>query len=466
MLPTNSYCNNNGQNEQCDYNRQIKRVAFVYLSLASSAVKRRVLEEKFMLRPKLGLGYLRAALKERSIESKIYDQVLMNFDAEKLMSFLKRDKIDLVGFYIISRNLKVAVHFILEVKNRTNIPVIAGGPGCDHYNELIDAGCEIVCLGEGDKTINDIVDYYERKKSQCEITGIAYRDAKTKKILVTLERALVDDLDDLPFPVRDFETIRKYCDHFAYPLKKPYISIMTSRGCPYRCAFCTSHSFWKGKYRQRSVENVIEEIKEAILEFRIKSVQFVDDIFAINFDWLREFCERIKKERIKLNWMCDLHPLSFRKTREKAFSIMKDAGCNIISFGAQSSDTNILKRINRDPNEPEELRKAIYQAKSLGITTILTYILGLPGETIETIQKNFDFCLEIKPHLLDFHPLEVIPFSELDIRYREEEISKLNNRELFQLSIKYMTKYYARPTVIFQFLKDVLCKNPYWLFSF
>ncbi len=442
----------------------IKRVAFIYLSLASSGLKRRVLEEKFMLRPKLGLGYLRAALKEINIESKVYDQVLMDFNAEELTNFLKKDNIDLIGFYIVYKNINKVTNFIKVVKSITGIPVIAGGPGCNYYNELIDAGCEIVCLGEGDKSIIDIVDYYERKKQLSDIKGISYRDASTGKILVTSERDLIGDLDSLPFPLRDKEMIRKHCDYFAYPLKKPYISIMASRGCPHHCAFCTSFSFWKEKYRQRSVKNVIEEIKQAISEFQIKSVQFVDDIFALDFDWLREFCGTMKKE-LELNWMCDLHPLSFRKTREKAFLMMKEAGCNIVSFGAQSSDPDILKRINRDASEIAELDKAIYLAKSAGITTVLTYIFGLPGETLGTLKKNLEFCLRARPHIADFHALEIIPFSELSNNC-EKEISELDNNKLNQLSLKYMFSYYLRPGVTFQLLSDILNKNPARIFAF
>ncbi len=145
---------------------------------------------------------------------------------------------------------------------------------------------------------------------------------------------------------------------------------------------------------------------------------------------------------------------------------MKDAGSNIISFGAQSADSEILKRVNRSFDGPEESKKAIYQAKIMRITTVLTYILGLTGETAETVQKNFNFCLDVKFHILDFHPLDVIPFSELDIIYNNREISKLNNRKLAELSKRYMIKYYTKPTVIPQFLKVLLCKNPYWVFTF
>ncbi|MDD4939413.1 MAG: radical SAM protein [Candidatus Omnitrophica bacterium] len=446
-------------------NKKIKRVGFVYLSLASSAVKRRAFEEKFMLRPRLGLEYLCAALKKRGIGSRIYDQVLGDFSPELLANLLEKDSVDLAGFYIVSKNLAVAKSFISKLKEKAAIPLIAGGPGSRHYSELIASGCEMVCLGEGDIVITDIVDFYEGRKSVNEINGIAYNDAEDGKVALTAERPLIEELDRLPFPLRDPKAIKKYCDYFAYPLKQPYISVLASRGCLHNCAFCTSHSFWKGKYRQRSPENVIEEIRQAVSELRIRSVQFIDDIFAVNMNWLTEFCQAIKREKFSLNWMCTLHPLTFGKDRDRAFLMMKECGCNIVSFGAQSADCGILKRINRDPREIEELKKAVRKAKSSGMTTCLNYIFGLPGETAETIKKDFTFCLEVKPHILDMHPLEIIPFSKLS-EYKEEDICLMDKKELARVSAGYMVNYYIRPQVAFQLLSDIVRKNPRRIYTF
>ena len=145
---------------------------------------------------------------------------------------------------------------------------------------------------------------------------------------------------------------------------------------------------------------------------------------------------------------------------------MRESGCNIISFGAQSADSEILRRINRDPHEPEELSRAIYQAKSMGITTAVAYIFGLPGETEETLLKNLTFCLKTKPHIVDFHQLEIIPFSELNTKYENKKISKFNESQLVHFSTKYMISYYLRPNTSYLLLKDILNKNPLRIFTF
>jgi len=457
-------------------NKKIMRVAFIFLIIdeaqpifsklsENSDVK---FKNKLGIRPKLGLEYLCAALKEKHIECEIYDQELINFSSQKLIDFLQRDNIDLAGFQVVSRNIKSTIYFIQEIRKNSSIPIIAGGAGCYHYNELIKGGCDIVCLGEGDEAIIDIVNYYEGKMRLEEIKGIAHYNIKIQDITTTPVRPQIDNLDKLPFPLRTLESIKRYFDYLVYPAKRPCLTMIASRGCPYRCSYCYSPSFWMGTYRQRSVENVIEEIKRAVYEFHIKSVQFIDDIFVVDFNWLREFCHKFERANLDLTWTCYLHPLSFRERRKEAFIMMKRAGCEMISFGAQSSDSEILKRINREHAEPEELRKAIYQAKSMKITTVVCYIFGLPGETVNTIQKNFDFCLQTKPHLIFLNPLDLIPFCELAIKYegREKDISILSQKEIAQLSTKYTRKYYFKPEITIQLLMDILNKNPLRLFKF
>jgi len=419
-----------------------------------------------MRRPKLGLDYLRAALMEKEIESRVFDQTLTDFDNDGLIGILKKGNFDLVGFYTSFCTLKQTILFIQEIKKNLSVPIIAGGPGCIHYNELIESGCEIVCHGEGDRTIAEIIDYYHGNKELEGIEGISYYDAKSRQILSTPERNLIGNLDSLAFPLRDPDMIRRYYDYFAYPLKKPYITILASRGCPHHCAFCTSYSFWGMKYRQRSVENVMEEIEQVVSGFGIKYIYFIDDVFAMNFDWLEKFCLSINKKGYNLKWMCTLHPLSFQGDKARAFSMMAEAGCTMISFGAQSANEGVLRNINRDPSEPEELARSIYLAKKAGITVIASYIFGLPGDTADTIRQNIEFCLSAKPHMVDFHSLGVLPGSKIALDYRDKLFTESEELEFIQICTRYTREYYSRPDIASQLLKDILIKNPAWFFTF
>lgn len=324
----------------------------------------------------------------------------------------------------------------------------------------------MVCFGEGEETILDIVNCYENKIHIENVEGIAYYNIETKGVEVNVPRAQIDNLDTIPFPLRTPESIKKYYDDLLYPVRKPCLTMIVSRGCLYRCSYCYSHSFWMDVYRRRSIENVIKEIRHAVYNLHIKSIEFIDDVFAVEFNWLKEFCEQLENEKFNLSWSCYLHPLSFRGQREEAFLIMKRSGCKMISFGAQSCDIGILRQVNRSPAEPEELKKAIYCAKSMGITTVACFIVGLPGETRDTVQRNFNFCLQTKPHLVFFNPLDVIPFSDLDSRYKGKAISVLAQKEIFTLCTKYTKKYYFRPNIAVRILKDIWVKNPLRLIKF
>jgi len=446
----------------------IQKVAFIYPALVTETNiigKLRMLIQMVELRPRLGLGYLSAALQKKGIGSRIYDQMILGFDHKKLVEALRKDKVDLVGFYLCSDSLKNAVSFIREIKKHLTVPVIAGGPGDVHYEELLQAGCEIVCFGEGDETIIDIADYYDGKKKIDGIKGIAYRDKLDGRTVITPARPLVEDLDKLPFPHRDAGIVANYYDYLAYPLKKPYISVAGSRGCTYSCAYCISHKFWRRQYRQRSVENVIDEIRGAVARFGVRSICFNDDVFGMSLDWTRDFSRAVRREKLNLRWMCNLHPMTFRENKEEAFALMADSGCKLISFGAQSANPDVLRNINRDPGEPEALRESIRLAKKVNIAPVLSYILGLPGDTRQTLQQDFDFCVETKPYMVNFHPLSVWPNSEIGMKYKEGPVCGLSAEEAVRISKEYMIKYYTRPEVAGQLIKDILVKNPMWFFT-
>jgi anaerobic magnesium-protoporphyrin IX monomethyl ester cyclase len=445
---------------------KIKRVALIYPALKESASKFQLVTQRLMPRPKLGLDYICAALARQEIKCQVFDQTLVDFNRNRLISLLKKGQFDLIGFYTGSYTLKQTVLFTQEIKKNLSIPVIAGGPGCIHYNELIEAGCEIVCHGEGDQTIIEIIDCYQGNRELSQIKGISYYDTKRKQILSTPRRPLIENLDNLAFPLRDPKTIGRYCDYLSYPLKKPYITILASRGCPYRCAFCTSYSFWGMKYRQRSVENVIEEIEQAASRFSIKYIYFLDDVFALDFNWLEKFCLSLSRKKHNLKWMCMLHPMSFQGKKDKIFSMMAESGCTMVSFGAQSANAAVLQNVNRSPSEPEELSKSIDLSKKAGITVVVTYIFGLPGDTAATLRQNLDFCLKTKPHMVDFHSLGILPGSDIATTYQGRAFTELQERELIELCARYTREYYANPEVISQLLKDILQKNPAWFFTF
>ena len=274
--------------------------------------------------------------------------------------------------------------------------------------------------------------------------------------------AQIGDLDALPFPYRPPELVPLYGEEINPVSHRPNVSIMASRGCPFRCSFCSSHEVWEAKVRLRSPENVINEIAHVLERWPNAYFTFVDDIFGQNASWVEQFCRQLLERELRFKWFCILHPLSFKSQRQKLIPLMRAAGCNCISFGAQSSSPQILENIRRYAHEPGELAQAIALCKANNIVAIITYIFGLPGETAETLEANIRFALEHRPHLADFHPLGVLPTSHIDREFREpgKVITTLAQSEIERHCAEAFRRFYLRPEAAWLLLRTMARDDP------
>jgi coproporphyrinogen III oxidase-like Fe-S oxidoreductase len=163
-------------------------------------------------------------------------------------------------------------------------------------------------------------------------------------------------------------------------------------------------------------------------------------------------------------WGCILHPSSFGARRVDILPLLAQAGCRFISFGAQSATGDILRRIGRHQQEPEWLAEALAICKKNDILTIVTYIYGLPGETAQTWRSNLDFVLRHRPHLVDFHPLFIVPNSCLDRDYPDGRVTALTEVEIEAACARSFRLFYTRPGVIWNLFWLTARKNPWYFF--
>ena len=439
-------------------------VLLIYLTQEGSSygVSGKV-EYRLVNRPKLGLLYLSAVLNQQGIENNILDQTTQPFLLEDLISILKRYRILFLGFYTADALESKVCNYIREIKKNTEVPIIVGGPGSLNPAPYINAETNIVCIGEGEKTILEIVDFLHEKRKINEVNGIAY--SKNGGVVRSSPQDLIKDLDALPFPNRDKISIHHFRDFNIYNMKLPYTTMITSRGCLYRCSFCTSHNIWMGKIRSRSPLNVIEEIDELVRKYGVKFISFQDDIFGFNDDWLREFSGLLVGRKYNLNWMCILHPLSFRKKRNEMLDLLRAAGCNTISLGVQSADKNLLEGIRRRESELNSAIDLVKASKKRGMLTAISFILGLPGETKETINKTIDFAVKCKPHHAEFYSFAVLKGSEIDTKYKNKTITSLRKKEVSDFARYAMRKFYSNPMIIWQNIYYILRYSPIWPFK-
>jgi radical SAM superfamily enzyme YgiQ (UPF0313 family) len=324
----------------------------------------------------VGLAYLSAVLYHGGYEVKVID---LNNKRDHLLQRLNKIKrSDFIGFSIKSFTLHNAIK-IASFIPKGKSTFITGGPHItlDGLNFLRNNGAfDIGVIGEGEETIVEIVE--ERPLST--IKGIVYRDSSG--IHVTPPREFVKDLDSLPFPNYDFfDSIDGRIEN--YPL-------ITSRGCPYPCAYCSVGKVGGKFWRARSPKNVVEELLYAKRKYKISRFEILDDNFTLDMRRAKEICQRLIDEKLKLKWSC---PNGVRADRldDELLGLMKESGCESISIGIETCIPEIFDKINKRETL-EAIFDSIRLAKKNGLKVYGFFIIGLPGSTFSLDRKSLKYA--------------------------------------------------------------------------
>ncbi len=268
-------------------------------------------------------------------------------------------------------------------------------------------------IGEGEEAIVDLLSCLENNDNLSMVKGICYLD--NGNYFLTEERKQINDLDSIPWP--DYEsfnynnhlasmkpTDQYYYDIFDYPREYPLVA---SRSCPFLCTFCYHPS--GNKYRQRSVDSIMEELKERIPKYKINIVGIYDELFSNNKERLYEFCRRFKEFADTLpwevKWGCQMRVDSLD---EKLLETMKDSGCFMVSYGFESYSPKILKSMKKYI-KPEQIHNAIHKTLDKGISIQANFIFGDVAETMDTAMETLNFWKNIRRLVFNYFPLLFVP---------------------------------------------------------
>src|SRR3989344_5745220 len=340
----------------------------------------------------VGLCYLAANLKRHGFEVKIID--FLNQPGEENKRLLQARDYEVVGISIKTLGLAKAVEIMKKVKIiNPKATLIAGGVhiSLDEYNFMKDNPLfDVSFMNDAEQSLLEFM----QGKSMKKIEGIVYRYGKD--VLINPRRKAALNLDDLPYP--DF-------DSFDTPLKEiGNYPLLTSRGCPYNCIYCTVQVVSK-KWKPRAVENLITEHKQN--RHRIKEFHIVDDNFTLRIDRIKEFCRRLIDEKMGLRWSC---PNGIRADimDEELVSLMRKSGCYLANLGIESADEAVFKTINKGESLSDVIQ-AVKMLKKEGIIVIGNFILGLPGSTyridMESVRKAKEMGLDVSL----WYPLSLYP---------------------------------------------------------
>ena len=341
--------------------------------------------------PPTGLAYLSSYLKKAGIRSSVIDGSPMSWD--DLARTIAEKSPPVVGVTCWTQERGQAFRTASIVKEiLPDAKIILGGHHATAFpeNMFIQAHADAVVIGEGEESTLELTSALLEGRDLNEIKGIAYK--KDGKIIFTEQRDFIKDLDLIPYPDYDDFDLKNY---LGIPdVDGPAASIMTSRGCPHACVFCSAASFWKRKWRARSPTNVVGEIEWLYKRFGVRNFAFFDDNFTVNKKRAIEICSEIIKRDLNIHWVALSHVAHID---EELLRWMKRSGCFRIDFGIESGSPVVLKNINKGQTV-DQIEHAFRLAHAADIKPRAYLMVGCPGETTETIDETLLLMKKIKPY--------------------------------------------------------------------
>lgn len=341
----------------------------------------------------LGLGYLAALLEARGHQARLYDFTLRkNKDYSVLAEEVLRPGPGVVGVTVTTNTHTSSLKLVLAIKRiDSSARIVVGGPHPSLFPEEMvkEPGIDFVVFGEGEYTLLELVEQIAASGGDdfSSIKGLAWR-APDNTIVKNQIRPAESNLDRFPLPVRSVVGSAGYPYHHTSSGRR-LATILSSRGCPFNCSYCYKGIFGT-TYRQRSVDNIILEIKRLIEEYGITFFYFIDDLFIFDHERIREFCRRVTQENIQIEWQClgrvDLVTLEILK-------VMRTAGCVQVFYGIESGNPEIIRKTKNVTLD--QVRSAVRWAKDVGIRVFGYFMIGLPGDTTETMRQTLDFSSEL-----------------------------------------------------------------------
>lgn len=366
--------------------------------------------------PPLGICYVAAACEAAGAEVRIFDYIVGRYAPEKLKQQLDEFKPDIVGATSVTLNFPKAAEIIQTAKQiLPSIVTIMGGPHVSfsaeptlcQYPEI-----DVVFIGEAERSLQQWLPLYQDRSAWHMIKGITFLNEG--KYINNGQGEFIDDLDGLPMPSRHLLPISKY-QALGFP-----ISIITSRGCPNKCIFCLGRKMVGFKSRFRDPKLVADEI-ESILSMGFSRINIADDLFTANKHRVRAVCEEILNRGIVFDWSAFAR---VDTVNEETLRLMRKAGCDAVSFGIESGNSEMLKSIRKGITL-DQARHAVALCKKVGMMAHASFIVGLPGESAETMNDTLTFAKELNIEH-GYHMLAPFPGTTLRERVEEYDLEILS----------------------------------------
>lgn len=362
--------------------------------------------------PVLGLAYIASYLKKNGVDVKIIDaaaeginhkikvgnKIRFGLSEKEIKKRIKAFSPDIVGITCISTPHSSDAHQAARIVKEVNgkILVIMGGahPSSNPQEVLKDKNIDIAVRGEGEVTFLEIIRKFEKGEKLDNVLGTFIR--KGRNIFGNPPRPLIENIDSLPFPARDLLPMAVYFNedkkNSQYEMRNRVTSMVTSRGCPGDCVYCSVKVIWGRLWRGRSPKNVVDEIESLIKDYKVNGISFLDDSISVNAQRLEGICDEIIKRKLDIKWTTP-NGIAIWLLSKEQIKKMKEAGCYRLTFGLESGNKEILNNFIGKYYDYKKAKELISYCSSIGLWTVGTFIIGFPYETRKQIEDTIRFAI-------------------------------------------------------------------------
>ncbi len=342
--------------------------------------------------PPLGILYISAHLKAKGFDVRVFDSTFSNW--ETLQRYLLAERPPVVGFYTNLMSRPKVIRSLPFVKSLGAIAIVGGPDAANYPEDYLAHGADIVVVGEGEQTLEELLPHLARygPSGMQHIHGIVYREGD-ETLVTTPPRDYLSDLDAQPIPDRDAINIQHYVRAWREHHGMGSISLITARGCPYKCAWC-SHAVYGYTHRRRSPENVADELELIIDRYQPDMVWYADDVFTIHKGWFLRYADELRRRGIRIPF----ETISREdRLNEEVIRTLAEIGCSRIWVGAESGSQRVLDAMNRRTKAPR-VAEVVQQLQRYGIEAGMFIMLGYDGEDTQDLEETVDLLKQANPN--------------------------------------------------------------------
>jgi radical SAM superfamily enzyme YgiQ (UPF0313 family) len=422
--------------------------------------------DKFLQYP-VFLAYSAAQIKEAGHHVTFIDSVIQDYDIEETLKKVREAEPDLVFMETTTPSIEADYISLKALKDATGAMIAVGGPHATYFHREVLKDCEavdIVIRHEFDTKISNVV---SKLNNLSAVKGITYRD--NGRIVDNGDGEVATDLDKVPFPDREVVPWQWYLE--AWYSRQPYMLVMTSRGCPYHCAFCLwPQSMYGHSQRFRTLDNVFSELHMLVDRYGLREINVDDGNFTTRKNRVIEFCQRMRDEKLKILWTCNAR---FDNVDDEMLTEMKASGCKMMRMGIESGSQEVLDRIKKGL-KLDRVEEGVRQVKRHGIQVQCGFMFGFPYDSRESVEQTLQFAKKVSPDQVQFSIAMAYPGTQLYDYAKDNDLllvksfkefdmtcgpvvktMDMEREELTHILSRAYREYYFRPSYILQTMKHM-----------